>query len=93
VTESANRTAAGGAALIDEHLSYEQANAIGAAARRYRDALRHYTTERATVLDERAVVADLVTRIWTSFREAMRAEEELFALLDALDAAKPQHTA
>jgi hypothetical protein len=63
-----------------------QANAIIAAARGYRDTMRHYLAERERVLDDRAVVDDLVTCLWTAFREAMRAEQELFALLDRLDA-------
>jgi hypothetical protein len=79
-------TSARGAALIDDHISHEQATAIVVAARHYRDSMRQYLTERAGALHERTTVDDLVTCIWLSFREAMRAEEELFTLLDALDA-------
>jgi hypothetical protein len=72
--------------MTDKHLSHEQLLAIAAAARRYRDAMWHYLAERTQVLDDHAVVEDLVTCIWKTFREAMRAEQELFALLDTLDA-------
>lgn len=79
-------TAACEATLTDDHIAHEQETAIVAAARQYRDSMRRYSTERAGALHERTTVDDLVTCIWLSFREAMRAEEELFTLLDALDA-------
>jgi hypothetical protein len=86
--EMMNRiTAAREAAMIDDHISHEQATAIVTASRHYRDAMRRYLTERAVALHGRTTVDDLVTCIWLAFREAMRAEEELFTLLDALDAA------
>jgi len=63
----------------------EQMEAVIAAARRYRDAMRRYIAEQTVMIDQGMALDDLVTSNWERFAEASAAEEELFALLDALD--------
>jgi hypothetical protein len=65
---------------------HEQTEAVVAAARRYRDAMRRYFAEQADLIDQGLSLDDLITRNWDGFAQAAAAEEDLFALLDALDA-------
>jgi hypothetical protein len=71
--------------MVDGHLRYERASATIAAARRYRDALRRYLAEQQAAINRGATMDELMTRHQALFQEAMQAERELFALLDALD--------
>jgi hypothetical protein len=70
--------------MTEKTLTHAQAIAIGAAGRRYRDAMWHYLAERTATPGDRAADAERVTRIGAAFGEAMRAEAALFALLDTL---------
>lgn len=63
----------------------EQITAVVAAARRYRDTMRRYMAEQAAMIARGVTLDDLVTSNWESFAAVSVAEEELFALLDALD--------
>lgn len=72
--------------VTDEQISYAQATAIVAAAQRYRDALRRYLAMQIEAMEGGERFDALAGRTWLAFREAERAEEALFALLDALDA-------
>lgn len=59
--------------------------AVVAAARRYRDVMRQYMEEQSAQVERGASLDDLVANNWQRFAEAAAAEEDLFALLDALD--------
>jgi hypothetical protein len=56
------------------------------AAQRYRDAMRRYLGEQAAAVARGASLDALVQCNWESFAQTARAEEELFALVDRLDA-------
>lgn len=56
------------------------------AARRYRDLMRRYLAEQAALLARGASLDEMVRSNWEGFGETADAEEELFALLDDLDA-------
>jgi hypothetical protein len=58
-------------------------------ARRYRDTLRRYMREQAALVAEGAGLEALLSTNWAQFAVVADLEEELFALLDALDAAAP----
>jgi hypothetical protein len=58
-------------------------------ARRYRDALRRYMREQAALAAEGAGLEVLVSTNWGGFAVVADLEEELFALLDAIDATAP----
>jgi hypothetical protein len=47
--------------------------------------MRQYMAEQVTAIERGTPLNDLVTSNWQSFQEVARAEEVLFALLDALD--------
>jgi hypothetical protein len=70
--------------MADAH-RLERMRAVVAVARRYRDAMRRYIAEQTVMIDQGVALDDLVTNNWERFAEASAAEEELFALLDALD--------
>lgn len=55
------------------------------AAFRYRDAMRQYIAEQAMRIDHGATLDDLMATTSDCYRITAHAEEELFALLDALD--------
>ena len=63
----------------------EQMEAVIAAARRYRDAMRRYIAEQTVMIDRGIALDDLVTSNWAGFAASASAEEELFALLATLD--------
>jgi hypothetical protein len=62
---------------------------IIATARRYRDTLRRYMREQAALAAEGAGLEALLSTNWERFAAVADLEEELFALLDAIDAAAP----
>jgi hypothetical protein len=64
---------------------HEQTEAVAAAARRYRDLMRRYIVEQTAMIDRGMALDDLVMSNWAGFAAAAAAEEELFALLEALD--------
>jgi hypothetical protein len=55
------------------------------AARRYRDALRRYMREQASLAAEGAGLQALLSTNWEGFAVVADLEEELFALLDTVD--------
>ena len=57
-----------------------------AAAIRYRDAMRAYMARQIAAIDTGVSLEDLVLSNQAGFQAAARAEEELFALLDTLEA-------
>jgi hypothetical protein len=59
------------------------------AARRYRDTLRRYMREQAALAADGAGLEALLSTNWEQFAVVADLEEELFALLDAFDAAAP----
>jgi hypothetical protein len=59
------------------------------AARRYRDTLRRYMRGQAALVAERAGLEFLLSTNWERFAAVADLKEELFALLDAIDAAAP----
>lgn len=71
--------------LIDERRIH-QMEAVVAGARRYRDLMRQYMAEQTELIARGASLDELVTSNWERFAETAAAEEELFALLDDLDA-------
>jgi hypothetical protein len=58
-------------------------------ARRYRDALRRYMREQAALVAERAGLEFLLSTNWERFAAVADLKEELFALLDVIDATAP----
>jgi hypothetical protein len=58
---------------------------VVAAARAFRDAMQHYLAEQARLVEQGLDVAALVERNFAVFEMTVRAEETLFAALDALD--------
>ncbi len=76
--------------MADERTSDRDVEAmrdiVVVAAYRYRDAMRRYMGEQAAAVESGASLDELVRSNWSSFEEAARAEEELFSLLDRLDA-------
>jgi hypothetical protein len=57
-----------------------------AAALRYRDAMRAYLAGQAEAMAQGATLDELMLRNQEGFQQAAQAEEELFSLLDRLEA-------
>jgi hypothetical protein len=55
-------------------------------ATRYRDSMRRYLGQQAEAMARGALLDDLVAESWAAFQDVMQQEEELFALLDTLEA-------
>ncbi len=58
---------------------------IVAAAIHYRDAMRQYQAEQAAAMASGANLEELVTGSWPAYHMVIRAEEQLFALLDSYE--------
>lgn len=58
---------------------------IVAAALHYRDAMRRYQAEQAAAIAEGRSLEELVTGNWPAYEAAVRAEGQLFALLDSYE--------
>jgi hypothetical protein len=71
----------------DREVAAIRAAAI-AAAIRYRDAMREYMAQQVAAIDTGVSLEDLVLHNQAGFQAAAREEEELFALLDALEATR-----
>ncbi|MCA1670215.1 MAG: hypothetical protein LC793_23090 [Thermomicrobia bacterium] len=72
-------------ALVEDD-RLRQMEEVMAAARRYRDLMRWYLAEQAGLVARGASLDEMVRSNWERFGEAADAEEELFVLLDDLDA-------
>lgn len=60
--------------------------AVAEAAREYRAAMRRYINDQTRLLDAGMSLDEIMERNWGRFAETMRAKEQLYAILDALDA-------
>ena len=60
-------------------------DAVVTAARQYRQTMAHYIGEQTRLMDEGAALDEVANRNWAAFEETARAEEALYATLDALD--------
>ncbi len=70
---------------MNEDRRRDAQESIAKAARRYQDAMRRYLAEQVEAIDRGKTLDELLTDNWQHYSEAAQAEQDLFALLDALD--------
>jgi hypothetical protein len=73
-------------AIVNDERRLQQMEGVIAAARRYRDLMRQYLAEQREMVERGASLDEMVTSNWGHFAETATAEEDLFGLLDDLDA-------